>query len=40
LDGLEKGYIVYRDKKVDERVRLVVDWNIAKIIKSLRRNSR
>jgi DEAD/DEAH box helicase domain-containing protein len=37
LDGLEKGYIVYRDKKVDERVRLMVDWDIPRIINRLRK---
>jgi len=40
LYGLEKGYIVYRNKKVDERVRLVVDWDIRRIINGLRKNSR
>ena len=39
LDGLEKGYIVYRDKKVDERVRLVVDWDIPRIINRLRKTA-
>jgi len=32
LYGLEKGYLVYRNKKQNERVRLLVDWDITKII--------
>ena len=39
LDGSGKGYIVYRDKKVDERVRLMVDWDIPRIISGLRKSS-
>lgn len=36
LEGIEKGYIVYRNKRGNERVRLLVDWNVNKIIEGLR----
>ena len=36
LHGLEKGYLVYRNKKENERVRLLVDWDLDKIIEGLR----
>jgi DEAD/DEAH box helicase domain-containing protein len=32
LYGLEKGYLVYRNKKEGERVRLLVDWDVNKMI--------
>jgi DEAD/DEAH box helicase domain-containing protein len=36
LHGLEKGYLVYRNKRENERVRLLVDWDLDKIIEGLR----
>ncbi|HUU40713.1 MAG TPA: Zn-binding domain-containing protein, partial [Desulfatiglandales bacterium] len=30
--GLEKGYLVYRNKKENERMRLLVDWNLSALI--------
>ncbi len=36
LEGIEKGYIVYKNKRQNERVRLLVDWNVGKIIEGLR----
>jgi len=33
--GLEKGYLVYRNKRENERVRLLVDWDLDKIIEGL-----
>ena len=35
LEGIEKGCIVYRNKRQNERVRLLVDWNVTKIIEGL-----
>ena len=34
--GLEKGYLVYMNKNQNQRVRLLVDWDINKIIEGLR----
>jgi len=34
LHGLDKGYLVYRRKKEDRRVRLRVDWKLEDLIKS------
>jgi DEAD/DEAH box helicase domain-containing protein len=36
LHGQEKGYLVYWNKQENERVRLLVDWDINKIIEGLR----
>ena len=36
LHGLEKGYLVYLNKKENERVRLLVDWDLDKVIEGLR----
>ena len=36
LHGLEKGYLIYWNKRENERVRLLVDWDINKIIEGLR----
>ncbi|GAG55692.1 unnamed protein product, partial [marine sediment metagenome] len=36
LHGLEKGYLVYRNKKENERVRLLVEWDLGEIIEELR----
>jgi DEAD/DEAH box helicase domain-containing protein len=36
LEGVEKGYIVYRNKRQNERVRLLVDWHVSKITEGLR----
>lgn len=36
LHGLEKGHLIYLNKKENERVRLLVDWDINKIIKEVR----
>ena len=35
LHGLEKGYLVYLNKKENERLRLLVDWDLDKIIEGL-----
>ncbi len=35
LHGQEKGYLVYWNKQENERVRLLVDWDINKIIEGL-----
>ncbi len=32
LEGMEKGYVVYRSKQQNERVRLLVNWNISEIV--------
>ena len=32
--GLEKGHLVYREKKQNRRVRLLVDWNLEDIIRA------
>ncbi len=32
LHGLEKGYLVYRNKKENERLRLLVDWDLTTLI--------
>ncbi|RLB60284.1 MAG: DEAD/DEAH box helicase, partial [Deltaproteobacteria bacterium] len=36
LYGLEKGYLVYQNKNQNKRLRLLVDWDINKIIDGLR----
>jgi len=36
LHGLEKGYLVYRNKKENERVRLLVEWDLNRMIEGLR----
>ncbi len=36
LHGLAKGYLVYRNKKENERLRLLVDWDLATLINSIR----
>ncbi len=36
IHGLDKGYLVYMNKKENERVRLLVDWDLDKIIEELR----
>jgi DEAD/DEAH box helicase domain-containing protein len=36
LYGLENGYLIYMNKTQNERLRLVVDWNIDTIIEGLR----
>jgi len=35
LHGLEKGYLVYRNKKENERVRLLVDWDLTELINKI-----
>jgi DEAD/DEAH box helicase domain-containing protein len=35
LHGLEKGYLVYRNKRANERVRLLVDWDLGKLINKI-----
>lgn len=37
LHGQEKGYLVYWNKQENERVRLLVDWDINKIIKKVKK---
>jgi DEAD/DEAH box helicase domain-containing protein len=32
--GVEKGHLVYREKRSDTRVRLLVDWKVEELIKS------
>jgi DEAD/DEAH box helicase domain-containing protein len=34
--GLENGYLIYRNKHQNERLRLLVDWSMRKIIEELR----
>jgi hypothetical protein len=36
LYGLENGYLVYMNKNQNERLRLLVDWDINTIIEGLR----
>jgi len=35
-EGMDKGYLVYRNRKENERVRLLVNWNIAEIINKVK----
>jgi len=37
LHGLEKGHLIYRNKRENERVRLLIDWGIDKIIKKVKK---
>ena len=32
--GLEKSHLIYREKKHNRRVRLLVDWNLEDIIRA------
>ena len=34
LYGLEKGHLIYRTKRDNKRVRLLVDWNLDEMIKN------
>jgi len=36
LYGLENGHLVYRNKNQDTRLRLLVDWDVSKIIEELK----
>ena len=37
LHGLEKGYLIYLNKKENERLRLLVEWDLTKIIGNIRK---
>jgi DEAD/DEAH box helicase domain-containing protein len=37
LHGLDKGYLIYRDKGHNERLRLPVDWNLDRLIEKFRK---
>lgn len=37
LHGLDKGYLIYRDKREDERLRFPVDWDLDKLIHKVKK---
>jgi DEAD/DEAH box helicase domain-containing protein len=37
LHGLDKGYLIYRDQRQNERLRLPVDWDLDKLIDKVRK---